>query len=395
MVSRMLIRKGYKYRLQLKPATKQKLVQYAGSCRFAWNKVLATNEARYLNHTPRIGFADSCKLLTLWKQSDEYGFLADINAQVLQQALKDLDRAYANWFAGRAEPPTFRKKFLDDSFRFPQGFRVEGNRVYLPKVGWVPFWLSRDIEGTVKNVTVSRRGEHWYVSFQVEIEMPAPLHPSDSAIGIDMGIATFAAFSNGERLLPLNSFRKWEAKLAKEQRQLSRKVKFSHNWIKQKRRVNRVHQRIANLRHDFLHQHSTEISQNHALIVVEDLRVSTMSRSAKGTVDEPGRNVAAKSGRNKAILDQGWGLFRTLLEYKQLWRGGMVIAVPPPYTSQTCAECGHVSPENRVVQAVFSCVACGHTDDADVNAARVILAVGLTESLNACGPQRSSGIPRL
>ncbi|MGC1953597.1 MAG: transposase [Gammaproteobacteria bacterium] len=342
-----------------------------------------------------MGFADSCKLLTLWKQSDEYGFLADINAQVLQQALKDLDRAYANLFAGRAEPPTFRKKFLDDSFRFPQGFKVEGNRVYLPKIGWVSFWKSRDIEGTIKNVTVSRRGEHWYVSFQVEIEMPDPLHPSDSAIGIDMGLATFAAFSNGQRLLPLNSFRQTEAKLAKEQRKLSRKVKFSHNWIKQKRRVNRVHQRIANLRHDFLHQHSTEISQNHAVIVVEDLRVSNMSRSAKGTGDEPGRNVAAKSGLNKAILDQGWGRFRTLLDYKQLWRGGMVIAVPPQYTSQTCAECGHVSPENRVVQALFSCVACGHTDHADVNAARVILAVGLTESLNACGPQGSSGIPRL
>jgi putative transposase len=390
-----MVRKGYKYRLQTKSETRQKLAQSAGACRFVWNKILATNEARYINYTPRIGFADSCKLLTLWKQSGEYGFLADVHSQVLQQCLKDLDRAYLNCFAGRAHPPTFRKKFLNDSFRFPQGFKVEGNRVYLPKIGWVSFWKSRDIEGTIKNVTVSRRGDHWYVSFQVEIDQPAPLHPSESAIGIDMGIATFAACSDGHRIEPLNSFRKWEAKLAKEQRKLALKVKFSKNWIKQKRKVNRIHQRIANLRHDFLHQHSTEISQNHAVIVVEDLQVSNMSRSAKGTIDEPGRNVAAKSGLNKAILDQGWGMFRTMLEYKQLWRGGMVIAVPPQYTSQTCAECGHVSPENRVMQAVFSCVACGHTDHADVNAARVILAVGLAERLNACGPQRSSGIPVL
>jgi putative transposase len=314
---------------------------------------------------------------------------------VLQQCLKDLDRAYTNLFAGRAQPPTFRKKFLNDSFRFPQGFKVEGNRVYLPKIGWVSFWKSRDLEGTIKNVTVSRRGEHWYVSFQVEIEMPDPLHPSESAIGIDMGVATFAALSDGHLIEPLDSFRKTEAKLAKEQRKLALKVTFSNNWIKQKRKVNRVHQRIANLRHDFLHQHSTEISQNHAVIVVEDLQVSNMSRSAKGTVEEPGRNVAAKSGLNKAILDQGWGMFRTMLQYKQLWRGGMVIAVPPQYTSQTCAECGHVSPENRVVQAMFSGVNCGHNDNADVNVARNILAVGLTESLNACGPQRSSGIPVL
>jgi putative transposase len=391
----MMVRKGYKYRLQTKPKTSQKLAQFAGSCRFVWNQVLALNEGLYQAGLPRLSYEDAAGALRLWKQSDEYGFLADVHSQVLQQCLKDLERAYTNWFAGRADPPTFRKKFLNDSFRFPQGFKVDGNRAYLPKVGWVPFWKSRDIDGTIKNVTVSRRGEHWYVSFQVEIEQPGPLHPSDTAIGIDMGLATFAAFSDGKRILPLNSFRKLEAKLATEQRQLALMVKFSNNWVKQKRKVNRVHQRIANLRHDFLHQESTKISKKHAVIVVEDLRVSNMSRSAKGTVDEPGRNVAAKSGLNKAILDQGWGMFRTMLEYKQAWRGGMVIAVPPQYTSQTCAECGHVSPENRVVQALFSCVACGHTDHADVNAARNILAAGLAESLNACGPHGASGIPVL
>jgi putative transposase len=391
----MIIRKGYKYRLQTKPETRETFAQFAGACRFVWNKVVALNEGRYQAGVPRLTYGDAAGALPLWKQSEEYGFLADVHSQVLQQCLKDLDRAYMNLFAGRAEPPTFRKKFLNDAFRFPQGFKVDGNRVYLPKIGWVPFWKSRDIDGTIKNVTVSRRGEHWYVSFQVEMDVPVPLHTSDSAIGIDMGVVTFAATSDGQLIKPLNSFRKWETKLAKEQRKLSLKVKFSNNWIKQKRKVNWIHQRIANLRHDFLHQHSTEISQNHAVIVVEDLRVSNMSRSAKDTLDEPGRNVAAKSGLNKAILDQGWGMFRTMLEYKQLWRGGMVIAIPPQYTSQTCAECGHVSPENRVSQAVFSCVACGHTDHADVNAARNILAAGLVERLNACGPERSSGIPVL
>jgi putative transposase len=391
----MIVRKGYKYRLQANTKTRQTFAQYAGSCRFVWNKILALNEARYQAGIPRLTYWDAAGALPLWKQSEEYGFLASVHSQVLQQCLKDLDRAYAHLFAGRAGPPTFRKKFLNDSFRFPQGFKVEGNRVYLPKIGWVPFWKSRDIEGTIKNITVSRRGEHWYVSFQVEMDMPDPLHPASSAIGIDMGIATFAALSNGQRIEPLHAFRKSKAKLAKEQQKLSRKVKFSNNWMKQKQKVNRVHHKIANLRHNFLHQHSTEISKNHAVVVVEDLQVSHMSRSAKGTMENPGRNVAAKSGLNKSILDQGWGTFHRMLKYKQLWRGGVVIAVAPQYTSQTCAECGHVSPENRVVQAVFSCVVCGHTEQADVNAARVILAVGLTERLNACGPQWSAGIPVL
>jgi len=391
----MIIRKGYKYRLQTKPQTREKLAQFTGACRFVWNKVLALNEDRYQAGVPRLTYRDAAGALRLWKQSEEYRFLADVHSQVLQQCLKDLDRAYTNCFQGRAQPPQFRKKFLDDAFRFPQGFKVDGNRVYLPKMGWVPFWKSRDIEGTIKNVTVSRRGEHWYVSFQTEIDMPEPSHPATAAVGIDMGVVTFAALSDGQLIEPLHAFRKYEDKLAKEQRQLSLKTKFSNNWIKQKRKVNRIHQKIANCRHDFLHKHSTLISKSHAVVVVEDLQVSKMSRSAKGTLEEPGRHVAAKSGLNKAILDQGWGLFRSMLQYKQAWSGGTVLAVAPQYTSQKCAECGHVSSANRPSQAVFSCRACDHTDHADVNAARNILAAGLAESLNACGPERSSGIPVL
>jgi putative transposase len=366
--------------------TKQKFAQHAGTCRFVWNKILAANEARHISNNPRLSYGDSAILVTLWRQSDEYGFLGEVQSQTLQQALRDLDRAYINFYEGRAEAPNFRKKFLDDTFRFPQGFKVDGSRVYLPKIGWVWFWKSRDILGTIKNVTVSRRGEHWYVSFQTEMEVPEPSHPATAAVGIDMGVVTFAALSDGQLIEPLGSFRKHEERLVKEQQILSRKTKFSNNWIKQKIVVNRVHQKIANCRDDFLHKHSTEISKNHAFIAVENLKVSNMTRSAKGTIDEPGRGVAQKSGLNKAILDQGWGMFRTMLEYKQVWLGGELIAVRPHYTSQKCSQCGHVSPLSRPSQAVFSCVACGYSDHADVNAARNILAAGLVERLNACGP---------
>jgi len=379
----MKIRKGYKYRLKTTTKTSAQFVRFAGACRFVWNKILALNEGRYLAGVPRLSYNDAAGLLTLWKQSEEYGWLNTVHSQVLQQCLKDLDRAYANLSAGRAEPPASRKKFLSDAFRYPQGFQVDGNQVYLPKIGWVRFWKSRPIDGTIKNVTVSRTGKHWFVAFQVEMDIPDPVHPADAWVGIDLGVATFAAFSDGTLIPPLNALRTNERKLARAQQTLARKVKFSRNWQKQKARINRLHTKIAHCRHDFLHQHSTQISKNHAVIVVEDLQVRNMSRSAKGTMDEPGKHVATKSGLNKAILDQGWGMFRRLLEYKQLWRGGEVITVSPRYTSQRCAACGYVSAKNRVQQALFSCQSCGHSYHADVNAAQNILALGQGERLNA------------
>ncbi|WP_459947922.1 RNA-guided endonuclease InsQ/TnpB family protein, partial [Desulfocastanea catecholica] len=180
--------------------------------------------------------------------------------------------------------PRFKKKGKDtDSFRYPQGFKLDGNRVFLPKIGWVRFIKSREIEGTPRNITVSRRGDHWYVSIQTEREIPEPVHPSAFAVGIDMGIARFATMSDGSFLEPLNSFKKLEMKLAKEQRKLARKVKFSANWQKQKKKITRLHIRIADTRNDYLHKSSTTISKNHAIVYVEDLKIRNMSRSAAGT----------------------------------------------------------------------------------------------------------------
>ena len=323
----MKIHKGYKYRLKTTSTITHQFVQFAGACRFVWNKVLALNEARYLAGIPRLTYHEAAWLLTLWKQSEEYGFLAAVHSQVLQQCLIDLDRAYSNLYAGRGEPSIYRRKWLADAFRYPQGFQVEGNCVYLPKIGWVRFWKSRAIDGTIKNVTVSRSGKHWCVAFQVEMDLPNPIHPSTTCVGIDLGIATFAALSVDILIPPLNALGTAQAQLAKAQQKLARKVKFPQNWQKQKAHITRIHTKIVNRRRDFLHKHSTMISKNHAVVVVEDLQVCHMSRSASGTAEEPGHGVAAKSGLNKAILDQGWGRFRTMLEYKQAWRGGTVIAV--------------------------------------------------------------------
>lgn len=383
----MQIYKGYKYRLQTTRSTGGKCTRFAGACRFVWNKMLALNAGRYLAGVPRLSYHDAAALVAWWKTSEEYGWLKHVHSQVLQQCLKDLERAYTNLWAGRAAPPRSRKKLRADSFRYPQGFKVEGRRVSLPLIGWAAFWKSREMEGTIKHVTISRQSPHWFVSFQVEMERDAAVHPATAAVGIDLGIATFAASSDGALHPPLNAYRRVAKKQARLQRRLAGMVKYSCNWKKPQRRLAHLATRLANCRHDFLHKLSTETSKNHAVIVVEDLQVRNMSQSAKGTVDAPGKNVAQKSGLNKASLDQGWGMFRAMLVDKQAWRGGEVIAVNPRATSQTCPECGHVAPANRVQQALFSCVACGYTYHADVVAARNILALGLRERLNACAPR--------
>ncbi|MDR3362962.1 MAG: transposase [Desulfovibrio sp.] len=375
------------YKFQLRPKAKQEaqMRRFAGCCRFLWNKALAFEKETYEVTGKRLGFAALCKELHDWKRAEVTAFLAEAHSQILQQALKDLDRAYVNFFQKRAELPRFKKKGVHDSFRYPQGFRLdEGNsRIYLPKIGWMRYRKSRDTEGMPKQITVSLAAGKWYVAIQTEREVETPVHPSQSAVGIDMGIACFAAISDGTMLNPLNSFRKQEKKLAATQRKLALKTKFSANWHKQKAKVSKLHKKIANVRNDFLHKATTSIGKNHALVVMEDLKVKNMSRSASGSLENPGCHVRAKSGLNKSILDQGWFEFRRQLDYKLAWSGGTLLVVPPQYTSQTCHVCGNVDKANRLSQAYFVCSACGHVDNADHNASLNILAAG--QAVSACG----------
>jgi putative transposase len=227
----------------------------------------------------------------------------------------------------------------------------------------------------VKNITVSQSCGKWFVSIQTEREVEQPI-PQGGAVGIDMGIARFVTLSDGSFYPPLNSFKRHETALRKAQQTMSRKVKFSSNWKKAKARVQRIHARIGNARRDYLHKCSTTISQNHAMVCIEDLQVRNMSKSAAGTTESPGRKVRAKSGLNKAILDQGWAEFRRQLDYKLAWNGGHLIAVPPQNTSRTCPCCGHVSAANRQTQAKFECVECGFEENADVVGAINILRAG-------------------
>ncbi len=265
------------------------------------------------------------------------------------------------------------------------------NRISLPKLGWIRYRNSREVIGEVKNVTVIQSCGKWYVSIQTEYEVPEQVHKAASMVGLDAGVTKLATLSDGTVYQPVNSFKASQRKLAMLQRQLSRKVKFSASWQKQKKKIQRLHSHIANIRRDYLHKVTSEISKNHAMIVIEDLKVSNMSKSAKGTAERPGRNIRAKSGLNRSILDQGWYEMRRQLEYKQLWRGRQVLAIPPAYTSQRCACCGHMAKENRQTQSKFVCQVCGYTENADINGARNILAAG--HAVLACGGMIQSGRP--
>jgi len=319
-------------------------------------------------------------MLRLWKQSDEYGFLRDAQSQTLQQSLKALDRAFMDGF-DRTQPnkrmPRFKRKGSHDAFRFPQSVRVSGRQVFLPKIGWVKMRLSREVDGVIKNATVSRRGDHWFVSIQTEIDVPEPVHPATGSTGVDRGVVNLATLSDGTAYSGGKSLSRRSRKLAREQRLLSRKVRFSNNWKKQRDRIARLHIQITDARMDALHKATTTINKNHALVCLEKLRVNNMSASARGSVDYPGSRVRQKAGLNRSILNAGWGAFARMLEYKQAWRGGLVEYVNPAYTSQICSGCGHISPDNRRLQAVFVCTGCGYTDNADVNAAKNILAAGI------------------
>lgn len=375
---------AYKYQLKTTPKIDTLLNQFAGAQRFVWNKILGFQNDRFKFGEKKLTYVQTANLLPLMKQQDDTSWLRLIPAQTLQQTLKDLDRAYTNFFQKRTELPVFKKKGIRDSFRYPDGKQIKldqiNNRIFLPKLGFVNYRNSRAINGKINSVTISKENNHWYISINFtqdcEVKSVAPIN---SIVGIDIGVTRFASLSTGDYLEPMNSFRKSETKTIKLSKLLSRKKRFSNNWKKAKNKLSKHHTKIARIRKDYLHQTTNYLTNNFNTIVIEDLKVSNMSKSAKGTVDNPGKNIKAKSGLNKSILDQGWFEFKRQLEYKLSHKGGRLIKIDPKYTSQTCADCGHLHQDNRKSQAVFECKACGYKNNADTNAAINILRLGQSQ----------------
>jgi putative transposase len=306
---------------------------------------------------------------------------------VARGTLSRLDLAFGAFFrrcrAGdKPGYPRFKARARWDSVRWPDsiGWRLGERRLYVQGVGQLRFRGSRrGVRGVAKTLVVTRKGRRFFAIVQCELPKPSPLPSTGRSVGLDLGLASLVTTSTGDHLKNPRYFARGRQRLAAEQAVLAGKVKGSANRRRQVARVAAAHRKIARQRADHAHKLSRALVDAFDLIIVEDLRIANMVRSAAGTLDAPGTNVAQKSGLNRSIHDAGWAQLLRFLAYKAEEAGREVIAVQAAHTSQRCAACGHVAKDNRLSQATFACQACGHSDHADINAAINILRAGLAQ----------------
>ena len=358
-----------RYRLYPDPVQEQQLLVYCGHARYVWN--LAVEQLGYSSRDRRMpGFAEQSRQLT--EARHEHDWLRDVPTVVGQQALRDFRQACTNWWTGTHRRPTWREKGRHEGFRVTDGhgIRVEQlnrrwSRTWIPGLGWVKFRRSRPVPDARSFRITRDPAGRWHIAFA---KAPTPIEAPGNfeIIGVDRGVAITLAYSDGTMLhAPA------PAPVKRVAQALARCKRGSNRRRKAKSQLARVHARNADRRKDFIEKVTTDLARRADLIRVEDLRVTNMTRSARGTVENPGRNVRAKAGLNRSILAGGWGQFVTRLQDKA---PGRVETINPAYTSQTCSRCRHVDRNSRKNQALFCCTACGHTANADVNAAKVIAA---------------------
>ncbi|WP_162835641.1 RNA-guided endonuclease InsQ/TnpB family protein [Mycobacterium kyorinense] len=365
-----------RFRLLPTPAQQVVLLDHCRHARFVWN--LAVEQQQMWQPGRRApGYNEQCAQLTEIRA--EYDWLADGSQTVQQQALRDFAQAMRNFFAGTHGRPSWRKAGVHEGFR-QVGFKPSHvgklnrryGRVWVPKVGRVRFRWSRAVPDGMKSYRITRdRAGRWHVAFA---HIPDPIAgPGDaSVIGIDRGVAVSAALSTGELLHAPNLTAGEQIRLRRLQQRLARAKRGSNRRARTKLAIAKIKAREADRRRDWVEKTTTDLARRFDTIRVEELDVRAMTRSVRGTREKPGVRVAQKRGLNREIHRQGWGRLVARLDDKA---AGRVERVPAAYTSQRCAACGHVAPENRKSQAVFACVACkAGPCNADVNAARNIAA---------------------
>lgn len=371
---------AHRYRLQPSAGQLPVLGMHCAHARAVWNVALeqANLYRKHWGPTPNAA-ARQRELAEARKSS----WLGEGSSAVQQQALRDFDQAMRNWWAGTHGRPTWRSKDRNNSFRVRDVNVRKINRrwaeLFIPKLGLVRFRLSRPLPAAFGMATISMdRSGRWHVSFNA----PQPLFVREltgEVVGVDVGVVHTLTLSNGEHLnmpallTPGESQRKLRL-----QRQLARQRKGSNRRERTKGALAKLSAREADRRNDWIEQNTTNLVRRFDRITIEDLNVNGMVRSASGTTELPGTNVAQKRGLNRAIHGQAWARWRTRLEQKAAaaTEECQVVAIDPRHTSQRCARCGHTTPDNRESQALFVCRACGYQANADVNAA---------ENLNAAG----------
>ena len=365
-----------RYRLLPSPAQEAVLRDHCGHARFVWNLAVEQHRHWHPGRASAPGYLEQCRQLTTARV--EHPWLAAGSQMVQQQALRDFAQAMANYVGGSHGRPSWRKAGRDEGFRVVAVKPGEVRRlsrhvgqVRVPKVGWVRFRWSRAVPAAVKSyrVTMDRAGR-WHVAFTA-VPGPIPAPGNGQAVGIDRGVAVSAALSTGELLHAPGLTGREQKRLRRLERKLARAKRGSDRRGRVRLALARLKAREADRRKDWAEKVSTDLARRFDLIRVEDLQIPGMTRLAGGTADTPGRNVRQKSGLNRAILAQGWGLLVRRLQEKA---PGRVAKVKPHFTSQRCSACGHVDPQSRESQARFVCTACGFAGHADVNAARNIAA---------------------
>ncbi|WP_407691219.1 RNA-guided endonuclease InsQ/TnpB family protein [Saccharopolyspora mangrovi] len=394
------MRTAYKVRAYPDSEQAAQLGRTFGCVRLVWNKTLDLRHRAYHAHGKTTSYKETDAALTAWKKTEELAFLSEVSSVPLQQNLRHQHAAYANFFAGRAKYPRFKSRNGRQSAHYTRSaFSLRDGRLKLAKHGKpLNFVWSWDA-GTLAKlnptmVIVSREPDgRWYLTFAVDTEDPQAVPETGSTVGVDLGVKDFAVLSTEEKIPNPRHLDRKARNLCRYQRQMARKKPGSANRRKAKNKVARTHRKIRNARADFLHRASTRLVREHDVVAIEDLHIAGISSSPKGTVDKPGRNVRAKAGLNRAVMDAALGEFRLQLEYKAERAGKRVVVIDRWYpSSKTCSACGHLLERLKLSVRQWTCPNCGTRHDRDHNAAKNILAAGLAVAGATPGDACGAGV---
>ena len=371
--------KTFNYKLKPNKTQLIYLNKWLGTCRFLYNLALEYKIMLYDRGKKTISKFDLIKELVDVKKVEGFEWIKEVPSQTLQAVIERLDNSYQRFFKMGAGFPKFAKKNKFKSFLIKQGVEIYGNCVKLPKIGLIKFFNSRPIESKIKTATIRKEADGWYISLVFEGETKE-LEPIEKEIGVDVGLKHFLVTSDNEKIENPRTYRKQEKKLAKYQRKIARTKKGSNNRKKLVTKLSRLHQKIKNVRNDFLNKVSSKLINENQVIVVEDLQIKNLVRKPKAQPNESGtgfkpNKAKAKGGLNKSILDAGWGTFCNMLDYKSKWYSRTFVKVSPQYTSMNCStnECGFRLDKLTLKIREWQCPKCHVTHDRDVNASINIL----------------------